>query len=169
MTVEITVVALVAVLLGALIKSISGIGFPMVTIPLISYVADVETAVAITAIPNLAVNVVLAYQERAHWRHTRDLPVLAVTGFIGAVFGTLVLVSVPEEPLIGLLAVVVVLYAVLFFTNPEFRLGPTTTRRAAPAGGLVAGTLQERSASRGRFSCRGSTATDWRATPTSSP
>lgn len=142
MTVEVAVVAVVAVLIGGLIKSISGIGFPLVTVPLISYVSDVETAVVITSIPNLAVNATLAIQERGHRNETRDLPVLAITGFVGAVFGTLVLVSVPDEPLVALLVVVVVIYAVLFFTNPEFELDEAAARRGAPVVGLAAGSLQ---------------------------
>jgi uncharacterized membrane protein YfcA len=47
-------VALAAILLGSAIKSISGMGLPLVSIPIISFVTDLETAVAAVAIPNLA-------------------------------------------------------------------------------------------------------------------
>ena len=142
MSVEEAVVALVAVLAGSLLKSISGIGLPLVTIPAISLVADIETAVAVTALPNLALNVVLAWRERDELPATRDLPVLAATGFIGAIVGTAVLVAVPEEPLIALLAVVVFGYAFTFFTSPEFSIDPTHSRRLAPFVGTTAGVMQ---------------------------
>lgn len=142
MTVEVALVTLVAVVIGSLLKSISGLGLPLVTIPAVSYVADIETAVAVTAVPNLALNGALAWIERASHTETRDLPVLCITGFVGAVVGTIVLVSVPEEPLIGLLIVVVVVYAITFFVNPEFRVDPRRARQLAPVVGTTAGAMQ---------------------------
>lgn len=142
MTAEVLVVALAAVVAGSLLKSISGVGVPLVTIPAITYVADVETAVAITALPNLALNLALAWRERARVGQTRDLPALAIAGFVGALAGTVLLVSVPDEPLIALLALVVVAYAVLFFADIDFEVGPAASRRFAPAVGFMAGAMQ---------------------------
>lgn len=132
-------VAVIAVVGGALLKSITGLGLPLVTIPA---VADVETAVAFTALPNLAQNLGLAWCERAAWPSTRDLPVLGVTGFVGAVLGTIVLVSIPEEPLVILLLVVVVAYAALYLSRPEFSLPVERSRAWAPVVGTTAGVLQ---------------------------
>lgn len=141
MTSGVVVVALVAVLVGAVLKSVSGVGMPVITIPAIAYVADVETAVAITAIPNLALNSGLAWTERRYWSSTRDLPVLAATGAIGAVIGTVVLVSVPEGPLIGLLLIVVLIYAVTFLQAPDLIISPDSSRRYSHLVGGVAGLL----------------------------
>lgn len=135
-------VAVVALLIGSLLKSVSGFGLPLVTIPAISFVADIETAVAVTAVPNLTLNAALAWRERASLAETRDLPVLGIAGFVGAIIGTSVLVSVPEWSLVALLVVVVLAYAVTFFANPEARIAPATARRYAPAVGLVAGGMQ---------------------------
>ena len=57
-------VALAAILLGSAIKSISGMGLPLVSIPIISFVTDLETAVAAVAIPNLLINVAMAWRSR---------------------------------------------------------------------------------------------------------
>lgn len=142
MTTQVVVVALVAVLAGSLLKSISGVGLPLVTIPAVAFVADIETAVAVTALPNLAINLALAWRERASLGETRDLPVLGFMGFVGAGLGTVVLVSVPEAPLIALLTLVVVAYALTYFSNPDFRIDPQRAQRLAPAVGTVAGALQ---------------------------
>lgn len=142
MSTEEIVVALVAVVLGSLLKSVSGVGLPLVTIPAVTFVADVETAVALTALPNLALNVALAWRERSHRSESRDLAVLAATGFVGAIIGTVVLVSVPETPLIVALCLVVLLYVVTFFAKPELRLDDATTRRWSPVVGTVAGGMQ---------------------------
>lgn len=142
MTAEVAVVALVAVLLGALLKSITGVGLPLITIPAISYVADIETAVAVTAVPNFAVNAALSWRERQSIDTTRDLPILAIAGLAGAVLGTLLLVSLPENPLIALLLAMVIVYAINFFRRPEFEISRPTARRFAPAVGLATGAMQ---------------------------
>lgn len=136
------IVAGIAIVIGSLLKSISGLGLPLVTIPAVSYVADIETAVAITALPNLTLNGALAWRERASWPETRDLPVLGLAGLVGAVIGTIALVSVSEELLIALLVVVVLAYAATFFAAPEFEVEPATARRLAPAVGLAGGAMQ---------------------------
>jgi len=142
LTTEELIVAIAAVVVGSLLKSISGLGLPLVTIPAVSYIADIETAVAITAVPNLALNGALAWRERASWTDTRDLPVLGLTGLLGAVVGTIALVSVPEEVLIGLLVVVVLAYAGSFFAAPELTVERSRARRFAPAIGLAGGAMQ---------------------------
>ena len=66
-------VALAAILLGSAIKSISGMGLPLVSIPIISFVTDLETAVAAVAIPNLLINVAMAWRSRESRAEARDL------------------------------------------------------------------------------------------------
>lgn len=139
---DVLLVALIAILVGALLKSISGIGLPLVTIPAVAAVADVETAVAFTALPNLAQNLALAWGERTARPLTRDLPVLGTTGVVGAVAGTLVLVSAPEEPLIVVLVAVVLAYVVVFLARPDFSVPAVRSRTWAPLVGTAAGALQ---------------------------
>lgn len=141
MTTGVVVVALIAVVVGAVLKSVSGVGMPLITIPAIAYVADIETAVAVTAVPNLALNSGLAWAERQYRSSTRDLPILAVAGIIGAAIGTVVLVSVPEGPLIGLLLVVVLIYAFTFLRSPDLIISPDRSRRYSPLVGGLSGIL----------------------------
>ena len=135
-------IALGAILLGSAIKSISGMGLPLVSIPIISFVADLETAVAAIAIPNLLINVAMAWRARDMAPHTRDLPMLGVMGVIGGVVGTYALVSFSEKPLVGVLVAVVAVYVVTFLRSPDFAIAPATSKRAAPAVGLATGLLQ---------------------------
>ena len=105
-------IALLAILAGSMIKSISGMGLPLIAIPVITFVADVETAVAVIAIPNLLINTTMAWRARDTRDQTRDLPMLGATGLVGGVIGTFALVSWDEEPLIIVLVVVVAIYVV---------------------------------------------------------
>ena len=64
------------------------------------------------------------------------------TGVVGAVAGTLLLVNIPERPLVIAVIVAIVGYVVLFFAHPELRVGPRRSKRLAPVVGVVAGVFQ---------------------------
>jgi len=141
-TTEAIVVALIAVLIGAAVKSISGMGFPLIAIPITSFATDLETAVALIAVPNLAMNLTMVWRSRSHIRETRDLPTLGITGIVGGVIGTFALVAWPEEPLVIILLLVVVVYVIAFFRAPTFKVAPATSARWSPVVGSAAGLLQ---------------------------
>lgn len=135
-------VVLVAVIVGSVVKALTGMGLPLVVVPIAALFTDVESAVVVIALPNLLANVVLGVRERAHVAETRDLPVLAGCSIVGAFAGALLFVSVPEEPLIVALVVSIGVYLVLFFAKPDLHTSPATSRRWAPTVGLVAGGFQ---------------------------
>lgn len=136
------VVIVVAVAAGALVKSVAGMGLPVIAIPLISLATSLEEAVVVVAIPGLLVNGTIAWRERHHRSETRDLPVLAATGVVGAVAGTWLLVRLPEEPLLVALAVVVLSYVALSLARPDVHLTREHGARFAPVAGAAAGVLQ---------------------------
>jgi hypothetical protein len=136
------VIVLAAIVVGSTIKAVTGMGLPVIVIPVAALFVSLEDAVVVIAFPNLLANAALAVRERAHWRETRDLPTLLVVGVIGAAFGTLLFVSVPEEPLMAALILVIVGYVVIFFAHPDLRTTPATSRRLAPGVGAVGGLFQ---------------------------
>lgn len=136
------IVVVLAIAAGALVKSVSGMGLPIIAVPLISLVAPLEQAVVVTVLAGVATNASISWQERRHRGEARDLPVLAVTGVLGAVVGTLLLVHLPEDPVLAGLALVVISYVIVALAHPELHVDPVTSRRWAPAVGLGAGLLQ---------------------------
>lgn len=142
MTTSQIVVVMISVIIGATLKSISGIGMPFVTIPAISYVTTIEEAIAVGALPNLALNVVLAWAQRDEWPSTRDLTRLSAFAFVGGAAGTFLLVSLPSKPLIAALILVVLTYVVLKIVSPEFSVDPPASHRWAPLVGTLAGIMQ---------------------------
>jgi len=135
-------IVLVAVVIGAVAKAVTGMGLPLIAIPIASLFVDVETAVVVIAFPNVLANATLATRERDSVGETRDLPILAATGVVGAVAGTLLFVNVPDEPLVIALVAAILGYVVLFFVHPDLRLGPAASRRWSPLVGGVAGVFQ---------------------------
>jgi len=135
-------IVLAAVIVGALTKSITGMGFPLVAIPVISLFVSVQDAVVVVALPNVVLNLVLCLAVRSSWRETRDLPVLSVAGIVGAIAGTFVLVRVPEDLLVIALAAIVLGYVVFRVARPAASIEPSVATRWAGPVGAAAGVMQ---------------------------
>lgn len=127
---------------GALVKSVTGMGYPLIAVPLIAMVLGVEEAVVLVALPNFAANVYLNFESRDARAETRDLDRLVGFGIVGAVVGTVALVELPEAPLLLGLAAMIIAFIVVFLTHPELSVAPGTARRVSPFVGMVAGLAQ---------------------------
>jgi len=136
------IIILVAVVIGAIAKAVTGMGLPLIAIPIASLFVPVDDAIVVIAFPNVLANATLASRERHSYPETRDLPVLASVGVAGAILGTLLLVNIPETPLVIAVIVAIVGYIALFFAHPEFRVTPARSKRLAPVVGGVAGVFQ---------------------------
>jgi uncharacterized membrane protein YfcA len=135
-------VVLGASLLGAFVKSVTGMGYPLIAVPLITLVLGIEDAVVIVAAPNLAANAVLCFGARHGSDDARDLGALVGWGFAGAFLGTLALVNVPEDPLLIVLAATIVAFVVNSVRSPQLAVDLATSRRWSPVVGGVAGVMQ---------------------------
>ena len=135
-------ICVAAILVGAFVKAVTGMGFPLVAIPVISLFVSVEDAVCVIALPNVVMNGVIAWRVRYEAPRTRDLPTLVSTSIVGAVFGTWLLMHVSERVLMIGLALTVFAYVAYAFARPETRLSPKTTRMGSPFVGVFAGLMQ---------------------------
>ncbi len=135
-------VVLGASLLGAFVKSITGMGYPLIAVPIITLVLGIEDAVVIVAVPNLILNATLLFEAREGRHESRDLPALVGVGFLGAFVGTFALVNVPEDPLLIVLALTIVGFVVNYLRTPALRIDPAVSRRWAPVVGGMAGIMQ---------------------------
>ncbi|MFK8025878.1 MAG: TSUP family transporter [Ilumatobacter sp.] len=138
---ELTIV-LVAVVAGSVVKAVTGMGLPIIAIPVAALFVDLDDAVVTIALPNLLANAVLAARERSHVGDTRDLPVLAAFGVIGALIGVVAFVWLPSTILVVVLIVAIVAYVVTFLTKPDLQVGPERSRAWAPVVGTAAGAFQ---------------------------
>lgn len=131
-----------AIAVGAFIKGVTGSGLPQIAIPVMAGFLGVERAVVIMAIPGLLSNAWLLWRHRSHLHAARDLPVLLITGTVGAIVGTWLLKSLPPRPLSGILGAFVLVYITMRITHPRLELRPELTRVLSPPVGLAAGVLQ---------------------------
>ena len=136
------VVVGVASAVAMLAKSATGLGYPVVAIPMVAAVAGVETAVVVVTLPAAAANLLVGWRTRHARSETRDVPVLSATSALGTVGGTFVLVSAPEQPLLIVLAATVVLFVIRSLWFGDIAVPTEVGRRASPAVGVAAGIMQ---------------------------
>ena len=131
-----------AVLVGAFVKSVTGMGFPLVAIPVMSLFLPTPTAVAVIALPNVVQNVVLVVQHRAAWPETRHLARFCAAGVPGAVLGAFALVTVPEVLVRSVLVAVLAAYLVTVVVAPTVRVPDGRVRSWSLPVGFTAGLFQ---------------------------
>lgn len=104
-------VAIVGVmLLSGLVHGSLGLGFPMVATPILATMMDIRTAILITLLPTMAVNVASIVNSKSSLKSTRVFLPLVGFALIGSVIGSGILAIVDPAPFRALLAGLILLY-----------------------------------------------------------
>jgi uncharacterized protein len=135
------VVIMVAVAAGAFAKGATGMGFPLVAVPVAAAFVGVEHAVVVIAVPNLVTSLWIVGTFRRSAPRGPALPLLLVCGAAGAVVGTVLLRAAPADGLALGMGALVVGYVVLRLASPTFELSPRVITWSAPGVGLAGGVL----------------------------
>ncbi|ODT72787.1 MAG: hypothetical protein ABS75_03005 [Pelagibacterium sp. SCN 63-23] len=129
---------------GAVVKGATGMGLPLVALPVLATVFGLQHAVALMTVPILYTNLFQVWRFRAHARDSRMgfLPPFLVGGAIGVAIGTWALTSLPERALLLALGLILLSYVGLRLFLPHVAIGPALARKTGPLAGLGAGVLQ---------------------------
>ncbi|HET8726508.1 MAG TPA: sulfite exporter TauE/SafE family protein [Alphaproteobacteria bacterium] len=127
---------------GAMVKGATGMGLPLVALPVLATYFGIAHGLAILALPLVVTNIWQVWRYRAHAGGATFLPGLLIAGVFGIGLGTWALTIVPERALGLGLALLVLIYIALRLVNPELRISATIGRRLSPAVGVAAGALQ---------------------------
>lgn len=87
-----------------------GLGFAMLATPLLALFMDMKSAIVLTLIPTLLVNLMNTASEGHLWHALRRNYVLAFLTTLGSAFGTVLLLIVDSEAIKVVLAVTILLY-----------------------------------------------------------
>jgi len=96
--------------LAAFIHGSIGFGFPMVATPLLALFTDLQTAIVLTFIPTLLVNLISLISEGDVFLAARRHLSLALYALLGSAAGTQILLSVNSTYFKGLLGIVILIY-----------------------------------------------------------
>ncbi|MBE7733442.1 sulfite exporter TauE/SafE family protein [Devosia faecipullorum] len=129
---------------GAVVKGATGMGLPLVALPVLASVFGLQHAVGILAITQALTNSMQMWQFRAARADTRlgFLPAFLVAGGVGVVLGTWLLRTLPERVLILSLGLLLLAYFLLKVARPHLRVDEALARRAGPVAGFGSGLLQ---------------------------
>lgn len=133
----------VAVGAGAISKGATGLGMPLIAIPILATLFGLQHAIAVLLVPVIVSNIWQVWR----FRHARSdhrlgfLTPMLIACALGVVGGTWFLTVVPERGLELTLGVLLVAYLALRLSNPHFIIGTEAARRWAITAGLAAGLL----------------------------
>ena len=130
-------------ILAAFIHGSVGFGFPMVATPLLALFTDIQTAIVLTLIPTLLVNVLSIISEGDIFLAARRYLSLALYAMLGSAAGTQILLSVNSDIFKGLLGIVIIIYLLVEKTKLKLswiRLYPRLSKLTfGVSAGLVGG------------------------------
>jgi uncharacterized protein len=127
--------------LGGVVKGVTGVGLPLVLVPLTAQFVDMPVTVALLTVPMVATNVTQA-MEGGHTLAAihRMLPVLVFV-VIGLLIGVHLLLSIDRRLLSLVLGVSFLLLAALLMFTRRVRIADPTAHWVGPLVGLAAGVL----------------------------
>lgn len=135
-------VALVAVfVLGGVVKGVTGVGLPLVLVPLSTQFVPIPVAVAILTVPMVATNVAQAMEGGNTVAAVRQMLPILVCVVIGLLIGVHLLLSIDRRLLSLILGLAFLALATLLAAMPHVHIGERTARWAGPAVGFAAGVL----------------------------
>jgi hypothetical protein len=103
--------AVIAVILFAgLIHGTLGLGFPMVATPILATMMDVRSAILITLLPTMAVNIVSIAKSKSSLETTKQFFPLVFFALLGSLAGASILATTDPAPFRIVLAGLILLY-----------------------------------------------------------
>jgi len=140
--VDMLLVMALALGVGGLVKGATGMGLPIVALPVLASFLGVPSAIALMCMPIVLTNAVQVWRLRSAAPEAGFLPAMILGGAAGIALGTWLIVSLPEDSLSLALAGLLFIYIGLRLANPHFRIPRPLGHRLAPSVGLGAGVLQ---------------------------
>lgn len=138
------VILIAALAAGAIVKGATGMGLPLIALPVLTSAFGLQHAVGLMTIPLIVTNVWQVWRFRAEMRgpHLGFMPWFLTTGAVGIGIGTLALTAFPERVLVQILGFLLIAYVAMRLAKPHWTLSPPHARRLAPVAGTAAGILQ---------------------------
>ena len=128
--------------IGGIVKGATGVGLPVVAIPVIAAFSDVQTAVIVIVIPNMITNLQLLWTWRRETTSVGITRRLILSGIVGAAIGAWGLVTMPDDALRLAMAGIIIVFIAMRLFRPDARIPAAIADRLALLAGSVGGLLQ---------------------------
>ncbi|KKB12348.1 hypothetical protein VE25_07870 [Devosia geojensis] len=129
---------------GAVVKGATGMGLPLIALPVLTAVFGLTHAVGLMVVPLIVTNAWQTWRFRAEAKSDRMafLPLFLAAGVGGIVVGVWLLTTLPERVLVLSLGIILLAYVALRLFKPHLSLSPSAAKRFGPLAGAGGGILQ---------------------------
>ena len=134
-------IASLFLLLGGGIKGVIGLGLPLVSVPLLTYLLPVPVAISVLAAPVMVANCYQAMRGGLLVPVLRRIWPLLVAMVIGVLLGAQLLISLNEKALYLILGAMVVILGLVYLFGANLTVSPRYERKAGVTIGFGAGLL----------------------------
>jgi uncharacterized membrane protein YfcA len=138
--IEVLVLASVIVVFAAILQSVTGFGFALILVPMLTLAWEVKPTVAVSTILSTVSLMPLVWRGRRHVRFGRLSPMLSGSA-VGVPVGIILFTRIPSDALQAVVGAVVITATLLVFALPNLKL-PSPDRLAPIAAGVTAGILR---------------------------
>jgi uncharacterized membrane protein YfcA len=126
---------------GGVVKGVTGVGLPLVLVPLTAQFLPIPVAVALLTVPMVATNIAQAAEGGHTLAAIRRLLPILVCVIIGLLIGVRLLLSIDQRVLSLVLGLSFLALAALLMLMPRVRIGEANARWIGPIVGFLAGVL----------------------------
>ncbi len=126
---------------AGVVKGVTGIGIPMVSIALLSLVISVPQAVALLPVPILVANTWQAFRGGRFRSSMRRFRLLIVALALGMIVGAMLLKQVDDRVLQAVIGLAVIVFSITSLSTPTLQVPPGLERPLGTAAGAVGGVL----------------------------
>ena len=139
---HILIIVGLAFAMGGILKGATGVGAPLIAVPVMTSFVDIRFAVAVFVIPNLVTNLTQTIIYHRELKNRSFLLILCLSAGLGAFAGSLILYQASGGVLEMVLAGLVIFYVGFRLYKPNWRLSMPMAHKLNIPMGFLAGFLQ---------------------------
>ena len=139
---QILVIVGLAFAMGGVLKGATGVGAPLIAVPVMTSFVDIRFAVAVFVVPNLVTNLIQAILYRRALNNRLFLLILCLSAGFGAFAGSLMLYRASGGVLEMVMAGLVLFYVGFRLFKPNWQLSMPMAHKLNMPMGFLAGFLQ---------------------------
>ena len=128
--------------MGGILKGATGVGAPLIAVPVMTSFVDIRFAVAVFVVPNLVTNLIQSIIYRRALNNRLFLFILCLSAALGAFVGSLLLYQASGGVLEILMAGLVLFYVGFRLYKPNWQLSMPVAHKLNIPMGFLAGFLQ---------------------------
>ena len=132
----------IALVLGGMVKGVTGIGVPLVAMPILTHFLPVKQAVLLLSMPIILGNIPQALEGGELWKTVKHIAAPLIGTVIGNIVGVAVLIRLEPHHALAASGITLIVAVVLLLAAPRLTLAPSLVRPVGFALGFGAALME---------------------------